>query len=177
VVKVNSTTVAAKVGISTKTLRKWIKMFDLECSKNEHGHYVFDEKDYSVFCEIRDNLKKGVPTHEILIKTPRRGIVKDMNKTGDHPLQQQFEVLLERMERNEQKIEQKASEVVSYQLLQHRREIEELNERVAKLETYIQQLEKEKKDKNKKQEHILSLQQQTPKIVKPKRRKIASFFF
>ena len=174
--KVNSATVAAKVDVSTKTLRKWIKEFDVECTKNEHGHYVFDDKDYSVFCDIRDHLKKGIPTHEIIVKTSRRGIVREVNNKNEHPLQHQLENLMERMELNEQRIEQKASDVVSYQLLQHRNEIEELNERIEKLETYIQQLEKEKRERRQKQEHLLSIQQ-SQKASKPKRRKVASFFF
>ncbi|WP_078543412.1 MerR family transcriptional regulator [Litchfieldia alkalitelluris] len=142
----NTAALAAKVGVSIRTIRKWIKFFDLHCNKNEHGHYVFTDEDYTFFCQIRDHVASGRPKHEIKINTPRKGILRNtMIKTTEHPLQQQISSLLERIERNEKNIERKASEVVSYQLLQHRREIDELNQKVEKLEAYIQDLEKEKK--------------------------------
>ncbi|MBD8071354.1 MerR family transcriptional regulator [Bacillus sp. PS06] len=142
----NTAALASKVGVSSKTIRRWIKYFDIPCKKNEHGHFVFDETDYSFFCQIRDQVKQGIPKSEIDIMPPRKGKRRQAMATQtEQSLQQQFSKLLERVEQNEKAIEQKASEVVSYQLLQHRREIDELLKRVETLETYVHELENENK--------------------------------
>ncbi|MFC4321885.1 MerR family transcriptional regulator [Litchfieldia salsa] len=176
----NTTALAARVGVSSKTIRRWIKYFDIPCKKNEHGHYVFDEADYIFFCQIRDHVRDGVPRHEINIKPPRKGIIRTtMNTTIDNSLQQQISSLIERIELNEKTIEQKASEVVEYQLLQHRSEIDELQNRVESLESYIEKLKTENTElKNLRKEGTLVLDQpiRTPRASK-KLKTIMSFLF
>lgn len=169
----NTAMLAAKVGVSTRTIQRWIKHFDLPYDKNENGHYVFTNHDYQIFCKIRDDVKKGMTFAEIKKKTPRRGIMKQMTKTMEQPIQLQLTSILERLEINEKKIEQKASDVVSYQLLQHRKEIEELQQKVEKLETYIQKLEQEKQEDKK--QPLSSDSAANPPIGKRKR--IGSFLF
>jgi chromosome-anchoring protein RacA len=176
----NTSALAAKVGVSSKTIRRWIKYFDIPCQKNEHGHYVFDDDDYNFFCQIRDHVRKGIPKSEITIKPPRKGIIiKTMNTNVDHPLQQQISSLIERIEQNEKAIEQKASEVVSYQLLQHRREIDELHSRVESLEAYIDKLEIENTDLKKRQKEggiVLDQPIRSPRATK-KLKTMMSFLF
>lgn len=167
----NTTTVAKKLGVSTKRIHKWIKHFNLSCKKNENGHYTFDDADFALLSTICEQMKQGVPLTEMKISIPRKGIRKVMASTITD---EQYTRLLERIERNERKIEEKASEVVSYQLLQQRREIEELNEKIFKLEEKVQSLSLEREERK---EMPLILDDGSRKLKKPsKRRSIVSLF-
>ncbi|MCP8969238.1 hypothetical protein NK662_11880 [Ectobacillus sp. SYSU M60031] len=59
-------------------------------------------------------------------------------------LQEQLEALVLRIERNEEYMRGKADDVVNYQLLQHRREMEEMQQRIHRLEEAVAQLEARK---------------------------------
>jgi len=142
----NTSALANRLGVSTKTIRRWIKNYDLTINRNEHGHYVFSEEDYQLFCSIRDQLKNGTSSNEVEIRQVRKGNIRFMN--GQPPQLHQLTSLVDRIERNEEKIDQKADDVVSYQILQHRKEIDDLNQRLEKLESYIQNLEKNLQEKN-----------------------------
>ncbi len=167
----NTTTVAKKLGVSTKRIHKWIKHFNLSCTKNENGHYFFNDADFALFSTICEQMKKGVPLTEMKISLPRKGIRNAVTTTITD---EQYTRLLDRIERNERKIEEKASEVVSYQLLQQRREIEELNDKISKLEKQVQDLSQEREIRN---EMPLILDEGLKKVKKTaKRRSIVSLF-
>lgn len=144
----NTAEFAKKLGVSTKTVRKWIKNHDLTCEKNEYGHYVFEETDLPLFEGIRNQVKSGVPSDKIEISTPapRKGTTRKMVQVSEKTLSEKLNAMIERIEENERRIEEKASDVVSYQLLQHRKEIDELQKKMQKMEEYIEQLEKEKEE-------------------------------
>jgi len=147
--EMNTSALAKRLGVSTKTIRRWIKNFDLTCNRNEHGHYVFSEEDYKLFCSIRDQLKNGTPSNEVEVHQVRKGNIRFMNGTIQlqPPQQQQLASLMDRIERTEEKIDQKADDVVSYQILQHRKEIDELSQKLEKLESYILHLEEKLHEK------------------------------
>ncbi|MBE4907753.1 MerR family transcriptional regulator [Bacillus luteolus] len=167
----NTTTVAKKLGVSTKRIHKWIKHFNLSCKKNENGHYFFDDANFALLSTICEQMKQGVPLTEMKISLPRKGI---QNAVTSPITDEQYTRLLERIERNERKIEEKASEVVSYQLLQQRREIEELNEKISKLEKQVQALGQEREGRK---DIPLILDEGPRKVKKPaKRRSIVSLF-
>ncbi|WP_010677217.1 MerR family transcriptional regulator [Bacillus timonensis] len=144
----NTAEFARKLGVSTKTVRKWIKNLNLTCEKNEYGHYVFEETDLPLFEGIRNQVKSGVPSDKIVISTPapRKGTARKMVQVSDKTLSEKLNEIMKRIEENERQIEGKASDVVSYQLLQHRKEIDELQKKMQKLEAYIDQLEREKEE-------------------------------
>ncbi|MEH7379422.1 MerR family transcriptional regulator [Bacillus sp. JJ1533] len=170
----NTARLAKKLGVSTKTVRKWIKNFNIPCEKNEYGHYVFEESDLPLFEEIRNQVKSGVPFDKIELAPPepRKGTVRKMVQASDKTLSDKLNTIMERIKENERRIEEKASDVVSYQLLQHRKEIDELQKRMQKLEAYIEQLEREKEE----------LQTQTAATLETvegsrKRKKVLGFLF
>ncbi|WP_449538083.1 MerR family transcriptional regulator [Ferdinandcohnia sp. Marseille-Q9671] len=170
----NTAEFAKKLGVSTKTVRKWIKNLNIPCTKNEYGHYVFEDTDLPLFEEIRNQVRSGVPTEKVDLNTqqPRKGTVRKMVQVNDKTLSEKLNKMMDRIKENERRIEEKASDVVSYQLLQHRKEIDELQKRVQTLEAYIQRLEDEKEE----------LQKQTAitleKIEQPRRRKrVLGFLF
>src|SRR5690606_13412787 len=147
-VGMNTAEFARRLGVSSRTVRKWIKTYQLPCKKNEYGHYVFEESDLPLFEQIWNQVKSGVPSDKIELSTPepRKGTARKMVQASDKTLSQKLNMIMERIKENEKEIEKKASEVVSYQLLQHRKEIDELQKRVQKMEAYIEQLEMEKEE-------------------------------
>lgn len=174
----NTTTLAKTLGVSTKTIHRWIKHFNLTCRKNENGHYIFDETNLEFFAHICEQMRSGIPVSEMNVKAPRRGIFKSMNTPIEQqPTQKQFASLLERIEQNERKIEDKASEVVSYQLLQQRREIEELNEKIKALEEQFHKLQTEKNTREYKKDLPLLLDNDLPRQKKVKRKGIIGLLF
>ncbi|MEH7383876.1 MerR family transcriptional regulator [Bacillus sp. JJ1521] len=170
----NTTEFAKKLGVTNKTVRKWIKNFDIPCDKNEYGHYVFEEKDLSLFEGIRNQVKSGVPSDKIELSPPepRKGTVRKMVQASDKTLSEKLNAIMDRIKENERQIEEKASDVVSYQLLQHRKEIDELQKKMQKMEEYIEQLEREKEE----------LQKQTAVTLEKvegsrKRKRVLGFLF
>ncbi|MFT4415372.1 helix-turn-helix domain-containing protein [Fredinandcohnia humi] len=170
----NTAEFARKLGVSQKTVRKWIKHLHIPCQKNEYGHYVFDENDLPFYEEIGKQVKSGIPTDKIDIKSlqPRKGKVRKMVQATDTIIEDKLTVIMERLRRNEKRIEEKASEVVTYQLLQHRQEIDELQQKVRYLEEYIQKLENEKRESIQEQPIVLETVKQPRK-----RKKLIGFLF
>lgn len=172
--ELNTAEFARKLGVSPKIVRRWIKQLHIPCTKNEYGHYVFEENDLPFYKEIRNQVKSGIPTDKIDIKAlqPRKGTVRKMLHVSDKTIEDKFAELLERVKQNEKCIEKKASDVVSYQLLQHREEIDELQQKVRTLEEYIQKLENERREVKKELPVVLE------KVDKPRKRKrLIGFLF
>lgn len=150
----NTTLFAKRLGVSTKTVHRWIKQFQLDCRKNEHGHYVFDEEDVIHFKSIQQKVHENMAENQDSTPKPvrRATAVKTTHEPAEAPdVREQLESLESRVKANEKKLEEKADEVVSYQILQHRKEIEELQQKVKKLEEMLTFFEKEKEHERKKE--------------------------
>ncbi|MDQ0154595.1 MerR family transcriptional regulator [Robertmurraya andreesenii] len=128
----NTGAVSKLLGVSSSTIQRWVKHLGLEMERNEFGHFIYTEEDISMLKEFKEQIQKGVPVQEIQIKRQtRRGSVKVQERPIGH-LQ-----LLERIKRMERALDDKADSVVTYQLLQHRREIEELRNQIQQLQQLI----------------------------------------
>ncbi|WP_461201605.1 MerR family transcriptional regulator [Anoxybacillus sp. TBDG-1] len=139
--ELKTSAVAKRLGVSTKTVQRWVKKYNIPCTKNEAGHYVFTN-------EAIEQLEK----------------YKFLGSDEDEKEQAEWEEIEQRLNELERKIDQKADDVVSFQLLQHRREIEEMLQYIQQLEQRIAHLEH---------------QQQTTMVheqPKQKRRGMISFF-
>lgn len=139
----NTSQVAKLLGVSPKTVQRWVKQLNLQMERNELGHYLFTDEDINTLRDIKDQLNQGILFHEVKVaekKPSRKGIMKTEAAESDPD----FDELLQKIAELDQKVNSKADSVVSYQLLQHRREIEELNERIAELEVKIESFEKQK---------------------------------
>lgn len=179
----NTAALADKLGVSSRTVQRWIKQLDIPCKKNEHGHYIFDENDIPNFLAIQESIK-NISIHEVPKQLKRKGVTKVSVQTrqmtpsneGLFPDYFQLTKLLDRIERNEQEISRKASEVVSYQLLQHRKEIDELQNKVVGLEEYIKTLEKDIEQYRTKEEAVEL--EQIPELPRKSRKsKVFGFSF
>jgi chromosome-anchoring protein RacA len=142
-IRMNTNAVAKLLGVSPSTIQRWVKHANLKMNRNELGHYVFNDEDIDVMKKIQEQINNGVLLQDIAAaaKKTRQATVKKEIRQDD------FEKLLTKITELEAKIERKADEHVSYQLLQHRREIEELHEKIDTLTQQIEQLE-EKNSKN-----------------------------
>jgi chromosome-anchoring protein RacA len=125
--------VAKMLGVSPKTIQRWVKEFNIPCARNEHGHYEFTKEDIHLLKEIQRNGQKN----------QRKGVIMKSEKSEqDHVLfQEQFNEILARLKDHERRIEQKADEVVAFQLLQQRKEIDDLLKKIDILERKVQELE------------------------------------
>ncbi|MEA3322443.1 MAG: MerR family transcriptional regulator [Bacillota bacterium] len=135
--------VAKELGMAPRTVRKWVQKYEIPCRKNDYGHYVYDEEALARLETLKAN-SEVAGALDVEFDTDIKEVhVENMNvrsgksKAFDH----QLVTLTERVSRTEQMIQQKADEVVSYQLLQQRKEIEELTKKVDRLESMLDKLQ------------------------------------
>lgn len=132
--------VAKELGINPKTVLKWVKQHDIPCEKNELGHFEFTDQHLEQLKQVQSSL----PSQRVVPAVSKReGTVSiSIEKTEKwQEMQKQLDLLLMRLVENERRIEEKAGEVVTFQILEHRSEIDDLQKKVAKLEARIQELE------------------------------------
>ncbi|MCU4670508.1 chromosome-anchoring protein RacA [Bacillus paralicheniformis] len=157
----NTADAANELGVSTKTVQRWVKQLQLPASRNELGHYFFTKDDIAILKEVKEQLKNGTPMQDVTVKRPKKTFLikkNEMVQTEEPapPLNERLEERLQRFLEHEQlerellqkkiaelerKLEQKADDVVSYQLLQQRRELEEERQQIKHLEQKISELE------------------------------------
>ena len=155
--------IADEIGVSPRTVRDWVKRYKIPCIKNEFGHYVYDE--VAVKRIIGISGKVTIPN-----LAEKKSLKKNLKENGTD--MSQLEKVLERLVTIEKQLDQKADDVVSYQLLQQRREIEELTKKVETLELSLLHLEKKLTAKN-----DTSIQENIPANLPKKRRGIAKTIF
>ncbi|MEH7120706.1 MerR family transcriptional regulator [Neobacillus vireti] len=135
----NTSEVAKLLGVSASTIQRWVKQLELPMEKNERGHYYFSDEDIHLLKEIHERLQAGTLLHEISPvgekKTIRKGAVKSVEND------KAMEKLFDKVRELELSLHEKADSVASYQLLQHRREIEELQDQVKNLTQQLEHLQ------------------------------------
>lgn len=128
----NTGAVSKLLGVSSSTVQRWVKHLGLEMERNEFGHYQYTEGDLETLKKFKEQVQNGVPIQEITVhKQTRRGSIK---------LQRENDNIVEKVNKLERSLENKADYVVTYQLLQHRSEIEELKEEINQLTKQIEEL-------------------------------------
>lgn len=160
-----NTSEAAKIlGVSASTVQRWVKQLDLPMEKNDRGHYIFAEDDIEVLKKIHEQIQNGVLLHDIVLfseKKPRKGTMKQAES-------EQFDKLSTRLSELEVRLNAKADSVTSYQLLQHRQEIDELQDQVKSLLSRIEELENERKVKSSQDLPLILDQPAKPRKLKKK---------
>lgn len=143
----NTNELAKRLDVSPKTIRRWIQLFDLQLTKNENGHYVFSEEDVKLFMEIKENIRNKATTKEIIqtMNKENKAILqqKEISK-NENQFEKKFNEIFQQLKIHEKKINEKADEVVSYQMLVHRKEIEELQAKIQQLEEKLNKFETKK---------------------------------
>ncbi|MEK5499043.1 chromosome-anchoring protein RacA [Bacillus sp. FSL M8-0077] len=163
----NTNEVAKEIGVSSKTIQRWVKQLNIPVARNELGHYEFHDDIVQLLKEVKHQMNEGVILHDIRLPIHEETAqqLSPTVETSDsskriEALEEQVKQLLQqqthvshieaRFQEMERKLAKKADEGVSYQLLQHRREIEELT---AKLECLTATLTKPPKEEEKEKAH------------------------
>jgi chromosome-anchoring protein RacA len=134
----NTSEVAKLLGVSASTIQRWVKQLELPMERNERGHYHFNNQDIDLLKDIQTQIQNGTLLQEIAPvreKKTRKGIVKVPENNA--ALERLYTIISEL----ELKVNSKADSVASYQLLQHRREIEDLNNQVTDLTKLVESLQ------------------------------------
>lgn len=138
--EVKTSNVAKRLGVSPKTVQRWVKKYNIPCQKNEAGHYVFDAETITLLEQIK--FEHGAALEDMEYEEEHALCPDTFFSTYIQPHLDKFTARLHRVERQ---LEQKADEVVSFQLLQHRKEIEELHAYIRQLEQRLVLLEEQQK--------------------------------
>lgn len=135
--------VAKELGMAPRTVRKWVQKYEIPCRKNDYGHYVYDEEALARLETLKASGEVAGALDVAFDTDINEGQFENLSvrNEGGKALEHRLENLTERVSRTERMVQQKADEVVSYQLLQQRKEIEELTKKVERLEMMLEQLQ------------------------------------
>lgn len=132
--------VAEKLGVSPKVVMRIVQQLDLSLQKNKFGHYVFSESDVQQIIDYHKTSEAPETSETFPAPAPQQSssyvTIEEFSS-----LKQHMQQLGQRLSHNEDKMRGKADDVVNYQLLQHRSEIEELQQKIKTLEVIIERLE------------------------------------
>ncbi|RAP74634.1 hypothetical protein DL346_21510 [Paenibacillus montanisoli] len=151
-VLVKSKDAAETLNVSQTTVKRWASHFHNYFQKDRLGHYVFTQQDLAMLGYIKEALERGDTMDMIVLpesepeSEPAQLQAAEL-QTANGPGQQiaaanesssELSEIYFRLEQVEYKVEQKADEVVTTQLLQHRSELEELRRLIDHLATAIE---------------------------------------
>ncbi|WP_142675769.1 MerR family transcriptional regulator [Bacillus taeanensis] len=156
--------VSEELGVNPSTIQRWVKFFNLPCQRNEHGHYLFNEKHIEELRKIKDQLSEGLAMTDVQIDIPKKEAVKTKEFTLNNEIEKRLDKLIMRIDNMERRLETKADEVVSAQLLQHRLEIDDLVKKINSLENTL--LEMQEKQTFQMQDYHSDFMLEKPKPVK-----------
>ncbi|MDG5787549.1 MerR family transcriptional regulator [Evansella sp. AB-P1] len=164
--------VADQLGVSQKTVRRWMKQFHIKCEVNEAGHFLFNEEQYRQLKIVHERVNAGKVLSEIsLSNEDKQDILNPMISSEE--LDERFNRLLFQIELLDRKIQSKAEDVVEIQTFQHRREIDEITE---SLEQFNNRLNRIEQTLNNEADKLINLQTKSTEIERMKKGKLASMF-
>lgn len=131
---------AELLSVSQTTVKRWASAFPDFFPKDKFGHYIFTEQELNLLRHIQDRINQG-DTLEGLVLPVEKPMHSGEPALSAQPAQpgqpapggSAMNHIAARMDHLEHALERKADEVVSIQLLQQRKELEELRQRVAQL--------------------------------------------
>ncbi|WP_274648644.1 MerR family transcriptional regulator [Paenibacillus humicola] len=128
---------ALMLGVSQTTIKRWVAFFHMSFRKDRFGHYIFDEADIDKLAFIKEQIEQGLilsqielPGHEDVREEQTNGAADGLN-AGE---------VLSRIKQLEFRLAQKADDVVSIQVLQHRKELEEIRKTVEQLAASVESM-------------------------------------
>src|SRR5689334_7095515 len=131
----NTGEVAKLFGVSASTIQRWVKQLELPMERNDRGHYIFNEEDIEILKEIQTQIQSGSLMQEIAVSHEKKQH-KEVSIASEK--RNPTENLASKICELEVKLNDKADSVVSYQLLQHRREIDDLQNQLNSLIKRVQ---------------------------------------
>lgn len=164
-IEMNSNEVSKLLGVSISTIQRWVKQLELPMERNERGHYFYKEEDIEILQQIHKQIQGGALLQDIA-PTYKKKSEKPNEQT--HENEKVLELLSIRMSDLESSLHAKADSVATYQLLQHRREIDDLQNQVKLLLKKITELENQLNSQAIPEESILLNRTKNPKRTKKK---------
>lgn len=134
---------AELLSVSQTTIKRWAAMFPDFFPKDRFGHYTFSEREISLLEMIKDRITHGEALERIHlnpvidVQPPKSLQEKPLQHTQDKPL----EDMLSRIHDIERSLDHKADEVVSFQLLQQREELEDLRQMIRQLAVSLETIQ------------------------------------
>ncbi|WP_226657520.1 MerR family transcriptional regulator [Guptibacillus hwajinpoensis] len=131
--------VSDELGVNPTTVQRWVKYFDLECEKNELGHFLFSSETVEELKSIKNDLRRGYSMEKI--KSSGASHSSEQVMVSPERFEQRLDRFSVRLEQLERQLEEKANEVITVQVLQHRTELDELMKKITSLEEKLMELE------------------------------------
>ncbi|PFG13578.1 MerR family transcriptional regulator [Bacillus sp. es.036] len=131
--------VSDELGVNPTTVQRWVKYFDLACEKNELGHFLFSSETVEELKSIKNDLRRGYSMEKI--KSSGTGGSQEQVMITPERFEQRLDRFSVRLEQLERQLEEKANEVITVQVLQHRTELDELMQKINMLEEKLIELE------------------------------------
>lgn len=141
--------VAEQLNVNPTTVQRWIKYFNIHCETNDHGHYLIAPKQFEILQKIKKQLSEGLTMKEIreIDEPVQRNQSVNNNKKEKmlpvHVFEEKLEQLMIHIEQLERKLAVKADEVVGYQVLHQRTDIDNMNSTLSSIEERISLLEQQ----------------------------------
>lgn len=168
----NTSAVAKVLGVSPRTVQRWVKQLGMQMERNESGHFLYSADDIEALKNYKDQIQSGASVQTITAKKPVRKASVTVKKVVDEEKTVQLDDKLKALER---KIDGKADSVVTYQLLQHRNEIEELKNKITQMEKEMEKEMEKLFSETKELRAMLISEHMT--VEKPKKKNIFSSIF
>ncbi|MCM2674381.1 chromosome-anchoring protein RacA [Alkalicoccobacillus plakortidis] len=147
--------ISLKIGVNPTTVQRWTKYFNIRCEQNELGHYFYTEEQVKTLLFINQQLKSGKKMKEIQLDqgyTKKQATPQTSPSVSSAEYQEKLHEMMTHIQEIDAKLSQKADEVVSYQLLKHRSEMDEMSVLLKRLENRLirmeacQSIERDKED-------------------------------
>lgn len=140
--------VAKALGVSSRTIQRWVRNFNIPYETNAQGHFQFNEEHIKMLEHIRDQMHNGslAATKEAAPKEEKKEALAPENFFQEEPekggaQEERLNRIEDRLLHVEHLLSSKADQVVYEQVLAHRRELETLNSQLERLENKLASLE------------------------------------
>ena len=132
------------LGVSQTTIKRWVLNFSQAFHKDSFGHYKFTDQDMNCLLYIKKKVEEGERLDQIILPRDysfdsRQSEIKETIKNNG--INSSSEMLY-RIRQIERTLMNKADEVVSMQVLQHRNELEDLRQMVEQLAASVEALQR-----------------------------------
>ncbi|WP_232185104.1 MerR family transcriptional regulator [Cohnella silvisoli] len=128
------------LGVSQTTVKRWVSYYSPYFQKDSFGHYLFSDHEISLLRFIKDQIEQGNTLGRITL--PVNLVSPSERKIGLVPASREDDDVISRIREVERSLQQKADEVVSAQVLQHRAELDELRLAIAQLAASVENMQR-----------------------------------
>lgn len=162
--------VSKAIGVNPTTIQRWTKFFAIKCEVNEQGHFLYGQHHLIQFEDIHNQLKQGKKLKEVSF--PKKTQLAAVPRKQYEAKMEQVFVQVNELEA---KLDSKADDVVSYQLLKHRSELDDMMKLLDTLEDRLSLIEKRMSYAQEKR--VVNESQELPRKVKKRPWKALTAFF